>query len=118
LDDWTVQLQTLLRNSEKRIAELDDWTVELQTVLGNSENRISELGKLIEELESDLLQANKQSEDAKLQIEDAKLQNEELRLKLETTENVVAAMEASKFWKLRNHWFKLKDSLPTNSKQT
>lgn len=123
--DKVPELETALQNSEKRIAELDKWTLELQAALKGSENYIydleeqsAKLQKATAELQSSLSQSIQ--EKTHFEEESRKLQSEikELEQELEKAGKTIAEMEASRFWKLRNQWFKLRNSLPLNKKNS
>ncbi len=114
---WNEELQTAFRNAETRISELEKWTTELQGVWRNAESRVAELDKWTEELQSNLLEAiTKLAEESK-QKQFAQSEIERLQQELKTVRHIIKSMEASKFWKLRNHWVNVKNSLPTNSKE-
>lgn len=121
---WNEELQTAFRNAENRISELDKWTIELQGVLRNAETRVAELDKWTEELQSNLLEANNKLAESNTRLSEeseqkqiAQSEIERLQQQLETARHIVKTMEASKFWKLRNQWVKVKNSLPTNDKE-
>ncbi len=103
---------------------MDKWTIELQTVWRNAQIRVSELDKWTEELQSDLLEANAKLSESNTKFSEASEQKqiaeseiERLQQELKTVRHIIKSMEASKFWKLRNHWVNVKNSLPTNSKE-
>jgi glycosyltransferase involved in cell wall biosynthesis len=110
LDKWTVELQEVIKNSQNRIAELDKWTIELQEALNNSQNRIADLEKWTVELQANLQKANEQVELSQSEIES-------LQQELAGAQSVLRTVEESRFWKLRNQWFKLKDTLHINGKE-
>ena len=125
------ELKTELQNHANRISELEKWTVELQSALRNSENRALDLEKWSRELQSELSQANNQLEFERLETEKMQSENNALQLAnnnlqmeienrqqlIESAQNTIEAMESSRFWKLRNEYFKLKNAVSVKDKK-
>lgn len=128
---WNDELQSSQKVAQSRISELEKWTVELQTALNNSQNRVSELDELAiefqnrvsvlerqtENLRLDLIESNKATEIARNETEAARSESANFHRELEAARNTILQMEESRFWKLRNQWFKLKDNLRLDRKQ-
>jgi predicted nucleic acid-binding Zn-ribbon protein len=125
LDKWTIELQT-------RIIELEKWTEDLQFNLSQvTEKNIAahaDIEKLKRELKTAYFEtetarqetktAQLEIENARQEIENARQETEVARLETLTAKQTISLMEESKFWKLRNQWFKVKEILPVNKKKT
>ena len=82
--------------------------------------QVSALIAELEEAHSKLAQQHNQLEYTKTQIEQLQTQikqvrsrKQTLKVELQRAKNQIAAMESSKFWKLRTQWFHLKHAIKT-----
>ena len=123
LESKNENLEIEIDTVQNRLSELKKWSKELQTVLSKSEKYVIELEKRNREIESHLQKLDKQIEilqsDAKelnSEIETKHSEIENLTQNLETSMNVISTMQSSKFWKIRDKWFKLQDILSSNKK--
>ncbi len=126
---WNDELQTALKFSQNRITDLEKWTNELQTFLNSSQDRILELDKFVVELQESVLQYQAQLDDLNEKLQLTRLESEKFQLESEkfqlesekfqqdfsNSQAMVKLMEESKFWKIRNHWFNLKEKFNSNN---
>ena len=118
--EFNKNLQFLQKNSQTRIADLEKWTVELQSVVSNYQNRILELDKLTSELQSRISELENQITSLQIdlietskKLDMSQLDSEKFQKELEDSKTTIKLMEESKFWKIRNQWFNLKDNFPS-----
>lgn len=118
--EWSSKLPDLLSSTEAGTVLLfaDDcifWAAEMlggftgKTVL-DYQRQINQLQQQLQEVET---RASQQVRKAEVK---AKTQVEQLQQQLQDSQNRITAMETSKFWKLRQSWFRFKKTvgLPSN----
>lgn len=125
LEKQNKDFELWLNTSQNRIIDLEKWTVELQAVNRNSQNRILELDNFIAELQNRILESDNLKIELQNRISDFENRTDKLRLnltesnnnlkisqsELKNSKNTIRLMEESKFWKIRNQWFSLKNNL-------
>ncbi|KYC39083.1 methyltransferase [Scytonema hofmannii PCC 7110] len=113
------QTQAELKDAHSQIkqtqVELKDSQSELQQTQAELENSQWQLQQLQAELEhfqsSELQQTQAELQYSQLQLQQVQLQLQQAHAGWERCQNIVQAMESSKFWKIRQNWFMLKSLL-------
>ena len=109
---------TLLQQTEKKLKEeqnnLQKTQLEFEKVKNELENNQFELKETLIQLkqkQSQLEQQNNQLQQIQQQWEDNQIKLQEAHGGWEHCQQIIKAMETSKFWRLREAWFKIKHSL-------
>ncbi len=117
------QLQAQLHQTK---TQLEDAQVQLQHTQADSQevkNKFQHNQTKLEETQNQLKRKQSELEQQQIQIQQIQHQWEENQIKLqqahagwEHCQQIIQAMETSKFWKLRQSWFKFKNSLGLQAK--
>ncbi|MDY6902146.1 MAG: glycosyltransferase [Cyanobacteriota bacterium] len=109
------QLQSQLNTTQIQLKNTQIERKEYQTKLENIQTELDKLHLDLqdshtqqEKLNLKLQQTQTQKEKLVNQLEQTKLKSAQSQSNLINVQNVITAMESSKFWKLRQAWFKLK----------
>ncbi|MCJ8280171.1 MAG: methyltransferase, partial [Rivularia sp. ALOHA_DT_140] len=128
LQQSQVQLQFKNIEFEENLSQLQDTKIRLEREQNNLQqtqvefqkikNQLQENQEELEETQTQLKQKQLELEQEKNQLQQIQQQWEDNQVKLqqahggwEHCQQIIRAMETSKFWKLRGAWFKLKHSL-------
>ncbi|MDY6899719.1 MAG: methyltransferase domain-containing protein [Cyanobacteriota bacterium] len=109
------QVMTQLQHTEKQLKEEKDYSYETKQELEKVKNKFGDNQVELEKTQIQLKQKQLQLDQHKNQLQQIQKQWEDNQIKLqqahegwEHCQQIIQAMETSKFWKLRETWFKLK----------
>ncbi|MGB2926083.1 MAG: rhamnan synthesis F family protein [Limnothrix sp.] len=110
LHSTNIQLQEANKQLHTTSEQLQETTSQLHT----TNEQLQETESQLRETKNQLQEANKQFHTTSEQWQEAESQLRETKNLLKLSTNAIAAMESSKFWKLRKRWFKVKFFLNSN----
>ncbi len=115
------QLEQIRLELEQSQIQLKDYKTEIERSQSQYQQKQVECDHLQEEVqqtEVELEQLQLKLQHTEANLERSQLQQQQLQSQLQqahvgwgSCQNIIQAMESSKFWKLRQHWLKLKGSL-------
>lgn len=109
------QTQGELENSQNQLQQTQTQLQQTQTELGSRHNELQQTQTQLDRIQGELESRHNELQQTQTQLD--RIQDElvhcqnhlqQTQLALESSQATVAAMETSKFWKLRGQWFKLK----------
>jgi SAM-dependent methyltransferase len=107
--------QSQLAQAQSELSQIHSQHSQLQGVLAHTQSQFLQTQAEIQALQQSLQQRQSNSQtrikELKERLQEKRQQLDQKRSEIEGYQNQLAAMEASKFWKLRQGWFKVKRSL-------
>nr|WP_290228023.1 glycosyltransferase [Trichocoleus desertorum] len=106
------QTQAELEQSQSQLHQTQAELEQSQLQLHQTQAELEQSQLQLHQTQAELEQSQLQLHQTQAELEQSQLQLHQTQAELERSNTVTAAMETSKFWKLRTLWFQLKESIP------
>ncbi|MCW5314789.1 methyltransferase domain-containing protein [Nostoc sp. KVJ3] len=110
-------IQALIDKSEECKANYDNLqinllrNVETQSQLQQTQSQLQQTQSQLQQTQSQLQQTQSQLQQTQSQLQQTQSQLQQTQSQLQQTEERIAAIESSKFWKIRQAWFRIKQRI-------
>ncbi|WP_017716513.1 sulfotransferase [Kamptonema formosum] len=102
------QTQAKLEHSQSQLQQTQAKLEHSQSQLQQTQAQLAQSQSQLEQTQAQLAQSQSQLEQTQAQLEHSQSQLEQTQAELARSQSVIAAVQTSKFWKLRTQWFNFK----------
>ncbi|MCW5314788.1 hypothetical protein GTQ43_13530 [Nostoc sp. KVJ3] len=106
----------LLQQTQSQLQQTQSQLQQTQSQLQQTQSQLQQTQSQLQQTQSQLQQTQSQLQQTQSQLQQTQSQLQQTQSQLQQTEQRIAAMESSKFWKMRQAWFRIKQivGLPIN----